>query len=144
MREWFVPQYSAQNRWFKPTKAGKYHLFCAEYCGTNHSRMTGWIYVMEPQDYQTWLSGGASPGTLAENGQKLFDDLACGNCHKADGSGRCPSLVGLFGKTVQLTGGGTVKADEGYIRESILQPQAKIVAGYGPIMPTFQDRKSVV
>jgi len=124
--------------WFKPTKAGKYHLFCAEYCGTNHSRMGGWVYVMEPRDYEAWLSGGTSGGSLAENGQKLFDELACGNCHKPDGSGRCPSLTGLFGKTVQLAGGATVKADEGYIRESILQPQAKIVAGYGPIMPTFQ------
>jgi cytochrome c oxidase subunit 2 len=124
--------------WFKPTKAGKYHLFCAEYCGTNHSRMIGWVYVMEPQDYQAWLSGGVATGTLAENGQKLFEDLACGNCHKPDGSGRCPSLVGVFGSTVHLTGGATVKADEAYIRESILQPQAKIVAGYGPIMPTFQ------
>ena len=124
--------------WFKPTKAGKYHLFCAEYCGTNHSRMIGWVYVMEPQDYQTWLSGGSSTGTLAENGAKLFQDLACANCHKPDGSGRCPSLVGVFGSTVHLTGGGTVKADEAYIRESILHPQAKIVAGYGPIMPTFQ------
>ena len=124
--------------WFKPTKVGKYHLFCAEYCGTNHSRMGGWVYVMAPRDYEAWLSGGASGGSLAENGQKLFDELACGNCHKPDGSGRCPSLTGLFGKTVQLAGGATVKADEGYIRESILQPQAKIVAGYGPIMPTFQ------
>jgi cytochrome c oxidase subunit 2 len=124
--------------WFTPTKVGKYHLFCAEYCGTNHSRMGGWIYVMAPRDYEAWLSGGASGGSLAENGQKLFDELACGNCHKPDGSGRCPSLTGLFGKTVQLAGGATVKADEGYIRESILQPQAKIVAGYGPIMPTFQ------
>ena len=124
--------------WFKPTKVGKYHLFCAEYCGTNHSRMIGWIYVMEPRDYEAWVSGGSSGGSLAENGQKLFEELACGNCHKSDGSGRCPSLAGLFGKTVQLAGGGTVKADEGYIRESILQPQAKIVAGYGPIMPTFQ------
>jgi cytochrome c oxidase subunit 2 len=124
--------------WFTPTKAGKYHLFCAEYCGTNHSRMGGWVYVMAPRDYEAWLSGGTSGGSLAENGQKLFDELACGNCHKPDGSGRCPSLTGLFGKTVQLAGGSTVHADEGYIRESILQPQAKIVAGYGPIMPTFQ------
>ena len=126
--------------WFTPTKAGKYHLFCAEYCGTNHSRMGGWVYVMEPRDYEAWLSGGTSGGSLAENGQKLFDELACGNCHKPDGSGRCPSLTGLFGKTVQLAGGGTVKADEGYIRESILQPQAKIVAGYPPIMPTYEGQ----
>ncbi|HEY2013882.1 MAG TPA: cytochrome c oxidase subunit II, partial [Bryobacteraceae bacterium] len=124
--------------WFKPTKAGKYHLFCAEYCGTNHSGMIGWIYVMEPQDYQVWLSGGATEGSLADNGQKLFQSLACANCHKTDGTGRCPILTGLFGRTVQLAGGGTVKADEAYIRESILHPQAKVVAGYEPIMPTFQ------
>jgi len=124
--------------WFKPTKPGKYHLFCAEYCGTRHSGMIGWVYVMEPQAYQDWLSGGAPPGSMAEGGQKLFQDLACTNCHKADGTGRCPSLVGLFGKTVQLVGGETVKADEAYIRESILQPAAKVVAGYQPIMPTFQ------
>jgi cytochrome c oxidase subunit II len=119
-------------------KPGRYHLFCAEYCGTKHSGMIGWIYVMEPQDYQTWLSGGAAMGSLAENGQKLFQDLACANCHKDDGSGRCPTLVGLFGKTVQLSGGGAVKADEAYIRESILNPGAKVVAGFQPIMPTFQ------
>jgi cytochrome c oxidase subunit 2 len=100
--------------------------------------MIGWIYVQEPQEYQTWLSGGAAMGSLAENGQKLFQDLACANCHKDDGSGRCPRLVGLFGKTVQLTGGSTVKVDEAYIRESILNPTAKIVAGYQPVMPTFQ------
>ena len=124
--------------WFEPTKPGKYHLFCAEYCGTKHSGMIGWIYVMEPQDYQNWLSGGGSMGTLAENGEKLFHELACTNCHKPDGTGRCPPLVGLFGKTVQLAGGGTVKVDEAYIRESILQPSAKVAAGYQPIMPTFQ------
>jgi cytochrome c oxidase subunit 2 len=124
--------------WFQPTQTGRFHLFCAEYCGTKHSGMTGWIEVMSPRDYQAWLSGGASTGSLAENGQKLFDDLACGNCHKADGSGRCPSLVNLFGSTVVLAGGATVKADEAYIRESILQPAAKVVAGYQPVMPTFQ------
>jgi cytochrome c oxidase subunit II len=124
--------------WFQPTKPGKYHLFCAEYCGTRHSGMIGWVYVMEPSDYENWLSGGVHNGSLAENGAKLFDSLACSNCHKPDGTGRCPTLVGLFGKTVQLAGGGTVKADEGYIRESILRPTAKIVAGYQPLMPTFQ------
>ncbi len=124
--------------WFTATKPGKYHLFCAEYCGTKHSGMTGWIYAMEPQDYQAWLSGGRAFGSLAENGEKLFQDLACGNCHKADGSGRCPSLVGLFGRSVQLADGRFVNADEAYLRESILQPNAKIVAGYQPLMPTFQ------
>jgi len=124
--------------WFKPTQPGKYHLFCAEYCGNKHSGMIGWVYVMEPQAYQAWLSGGAAEGSLASSGNKLFQDLACVNCHKADGSGRGPTLVGLFNKTVELSGGGTVKADEAYIRESILNPAAKVVAGYQPIMPTFQ------
>ena len=124
--------------WFNPTKAGKYHLFCAEFCGNNHSGMIGWVYVMEPKDYQNWLSGGASEGSMAENGKKLFEQLACSNCHKDDNSGRGPSLVGVYGKQVQLAGGGTVKADESYFRESILQPQAKVVAGFEPVMPTFQ------
>jgi len=124
--------------WWTPSKVGKYHLFCAEYCGTKHSGMTGWIYVMEPGDYQAWLNGGRAFGSLAENGEKLFQDLACGNCHKADGSGRCPTLVGLFGKRVEMANGQMVTADEAYIRESILQPNAKIVAGYQPLMPTFQ------
>jgi cytochrome c oxidase subunit II len=123
--------------WFEATKTGKYHLFCAEYCGTRHSGMIGSVYVMEPQEYQTWLSGGTG-GTLAESGAKLFTDLACVNCHKMDNSGRGPSLVGVFGSNVPLTGGGSVKADEQYIRESILHPTAKVVANYQPVMPTFQ------
>lgn len=124
--------------WFTPTKTGKYHLFCAEYCGTRHSGMIGWIYVMEPADYEAWLGGGAASGSLADNGKKLFEQLACNNCHKEDNTGRCPNLVNLFGQPVKLASGGVVKADEAYIRESILQPQAKIVAGYEPVMPTFQ------
>jgi cytochrome c oxidase subunit 2 len=123
--------------WFTPTKVGKYHLFCAEYCGTRHSGMIGWVYVMEPYEYENWLGGGTSGGSLAENGKLLFEQLACANCHKEDNSGRCPTLVGLFGKEVKLATGATVKADESYLRESIMDPQAKIVAGYEPIMPTF-------
>lgn len=128
--------------WFKPTKVGRYHLFCAEYCGTNHSRMVGWIDVMKPEDYQAWLSGGKASGTLAENGQKLFQELACANCHHLDDQGRCPNLRGLYGKQVLLNTGRSVKADESYIRESILNPNAKIVAGFEPIMPTFQGQIS--
>jgi len=125
--------------WFKPTTPGKYHLFCAEYCGTKHSGMIGWIYVMEPQDYQAWLSGGAS-GSLASSGEKLFQDLACANCHHLNDQGRCPNLRGVFGSQVQLSDGSQVKADEEYLRESILNPSAKIVAGFQPIMPTFQGQ----
>ena len=124
--------------WFRPTKPGRYHLFCAEYCGTKHSGMIGWVYVMEPTEYQAWLSGGSGEGSLASRGDKLFQDLACTNCHKADGSGRGPTLEDLFGKTIELEGGTKVTVDEAYLRESILSPQAKIARGYQPIMPTFQ------
>src|SRR5207302_9823314 len=93
--------------WFQATKPGKYHLFCAEYCGTRHSGMIGWVYVMEPQEYQNWVSGGAAAGSLAEGGHRLFLSLACANCHKEDGSGRCPNLIGVYGKTVELTNGRT-------------------------------------
>jgi cytochrome c oxidase subunit 2 len=126
--------------WFNPTKPGKYHLFCAEYCGTLHSGMIGWIYVMEPAEYERWLAGGAGGESLASSGQKLFEYLACANCHRSDKPGRCPNLIGLFGTKVQLTTGQTVTADEAYIRESILNPSAKIVAGYQNIMPTFQGQ----
>jgi cytochrome c oxidase subunit 2 len=124
--------------WFEPTKPGKYHLFCAEYCGNKHSGMIGWIYVMEPQEYQDWIAGGTAQGTLADAGGKLFESLACSNCHRHDQQGRCPDLYNLFGKKVQLSDGRTITVDEGYIRESILQPAAKVVAGYQPVMPTFQ------
>ncbi|HVN79469.1 MAG TPA: cytochrome c oxidase subunit II [Terriglobia bacterium] len=124
--------------WFEGTKPGRYHLFCAEYCGTNHSAMGGWVDVMEPADYQAWMSGGSTEMSFAALGQKLFQDLACHTCHRSDATGRGPVLEGLFGKTVTLAGGGTVKADEAYVRESILNPRAKVVAGFEAIMPTFQ------
>jgi cytochrome c oxidase subunit 2 len=126
------------NIWFEPTKPGTYHLFCAEYCGTRHSGMTGQVVVMEPNDYQNWLSGGTGEGSLAAAGQKLFSDLACNTCHRPDAQGRGPVLQNLFGKTVELASGERVVADEAYIRESILNPQAKITVGFQPIMPTFQ------
>jgi cytochrome c oxidase subunit II len=124
--------------WFEPTKPGRYHLFCAEYCGTRHSGMIGEVVVMEPNEYETWLSGGAAEGSLASVGAKLFQELACNTCHRPDAQGRGPVLDGLFGKTVTLQGGETVTADEAYVRESILMPSAKITAGFQPIMPTFQ------
>jgi len=126
--------------WFEATQPGRYHLFCAEYCGTNHSGMGGWVQVMDPADYQAWLSGGAAEGSMASRGQKLFQDLACNTCHRSDAQGRGPVLEGLFGKTVQLETGETVVANESYIRESILNPRAKVVAGFQPIMPTFQGQ----
>jgi cytochrome c oxidase subunit II len=126
------------NIWFQATKPGRYHLFCAEYCGTRHSGMIGEVVVMDPNEYQTWLSGGAPEGSLASTGAKLFADLACNTCHRPDAQGRGPVLDGLFGKPVELVGGGTVVADEAYVRESILMPAAKVAGGFQPIMPTFQ------
>src|SRR5438552_8374335 len=124
--------------WFQATKPGRYRLNCAEYCGTRHSGMIGEVVVMEPSEYQTWLSGGAAEGSLASAGAKLFQDLACNTCHRPDAQGRGPVLEGLFGKTVTLQSGETVVVDEAYVRESILTPSAKIAAGFQPIMPTFQ------
>jgi cytochrome c oxidase subunit 2 len=124
--------------WFRATQPGKYHLFCAEYCGTNHSGMIGWVYVMEPAEYEAWLSGGATEGSLASNGQKLFQQLGCSTCHLSNGQGRGPRLEGIYGKPVLLDNGESVTADDNYVRESIVDPKAKIVAGFQPIMPTFQ------
>jgi cytochrome c oxidase subunit 2 len=123
--------------WFRATKPGTYHLFCAEYCGTQHSGMIGSIVVQEPAQYEAWMSGG-STGPLSATGEKIFAELGCSTCHRTDAQGRGPSLQGVFGKPVQLEDGRTVTADENYIRECILDPGAKRVKGFQPIMPTFQ------
>ena len=123
--------------WFEATKPGVYHLFCTEYCGTQHSGMIGSIIVMEPAEFATWLSGGVKQ-SLASAGETLFQQLGCTSCHLDEGTGRGPVLTGLLGRQVQLNNGTTIVADETYVRESILTPQAKIVAGYQPIMPTFK------
>lgn len=124
--------------WFTATTPGEYHLFCAEYCGTKHSGMTGKVVVMEASAYQAWLTGGAGQMSLTARGAKLYQDLACNTCHLESGSGRGPSLHGVFGRPVKLADGTEVLVDEGYLRESILNPQAKITAGFQPQMPTFQ------
>jgi cytochrome c oxidase subunit 2 len=124
--------------WFTPTIIGEHHLFCAEYCGTNHSGMVGKVVVMEPTAYEAWLSGNVPGTSLAQRGQRLFGDLACNTCHLEDGRGRGPSLTNKFGASERLANGTTIPVDEGYLRESILRPQAKLVDGYQPLMPTFQ------
>ena len=128
--------------WFRATKAGTYHLFCSQYCGTQHSGMVGWVTVMEARDYEAWMSGGAGNQPLAVTGEKLFTEMGCVTCHRSDTQGRGPNLVGVFGKAVLLEDGRTVIADENYIRESILEPAAKIVKGFKPVMPTFQGQLS--
>ena len=124
--------------WFEATKTGEWHIFCAEYCGTRHSGMIGMVTVMEPAAYQAWLSGNEGGGTLASRGERLFSELACNTCHLNDGSGRGPALVDKFGTQEQLANGSIVNVDETYVRESILTPQLKVVAGFQPVMPTFQ------
>jgi len=151
IHSFFVPAFRAKadvlpgrytSVWFHATQPGRYHLFCAEYCGTQHSGMIGEVIVMEPMAYQAWLGGGGAEGSLTSTGQKLFQELGCATCHRSDTQGRGPNLVGVFGKQVVLEDGRTVIADESYVRESILNPTAKVVAGFKPIMPTFEGQVS--
>jgi cytochrome c oxidase subunit 2 len=123
--------------WFEATEPGTYRLYCAEYCGTKHSEMKGQIVVMEKDAFQAWLAGGTG-GSMAEEGKKLFEAMACQTCHQPNAQGRGPRLEGAFGSQVKLAGGGTVTVDAEYVRESIVHPTAKIVEGYQPIMPTYQ------
>jgi cytochrome c oxidase subunit 2 len=125
--------------WFQATKPGRYHLMCAEYCGTQHSHMRGEVVVMDDADFERWLTGGAAQGSLASEGEQLFGVLACNSCHLLGArQGRGPDLSGLFGSQVVLQGGATITADEAYIRNSILRPADQVVDGFQPIMPAFQ------
>jgi cytochrome c oxidase subunit 2 len=151
LHDYFIPAFRVKmdavpgkltTLWFEATTTGTFHIFCAEYCGTKHSGMIGQVIVMTPQDYEAWLAGGRSTGTAVQNGERLFTDLACNTCHKPDSSGRGPSLAGVFGNTVELADGRKVVADENYLRESIMNSQAKIVKGYQGIMPAFQGMVS--
>jgi cytochrome c oxidase subunit 2 len=128
--------------WFRATKTGRYHLFCAEYCGTEHARMRGSVVVMEPEAYRAWLAGGPPAESPVAAGERLFTELNCITCHRPDSAGRGPVLTGIFGRRIRLAEGGTVEADEAYVRESIVNPAAKVVAGYQPVMPTFQGQVS--
>jgi cytochrome c oxidase subunit 2 len=159
IHDFFVPAFRIKQdvvpgryteEWFEATRVGAYHLFCSQYCGTEHAHMIGQIVVMEPADYQAWLSGGgaananASAGAVpvATAGEGLFQDLGCATCHRGESGALGPALAGVFGSKVHLQSGETIVADESYLRESILNPQAKIVAGYQPVMPTFKGQVS--
>jgi cytochrome c oxidase subunit 2 len=131
--------------WFHATKTGKFHLFCTEYCGTNHSQMGGWVYVMTPVEYAAWVKTGGTSGLTAtstvqtpeQEGADLFNQLACGNCHKTEDSIRGPSLEGLYGRPRKLQSGQTVTADDNYLRAVIRKPEDNLLAGYGPLMPAY-------
>jgi cytochrome c oxidase subunit 2 len=121
---------------------GHYHLFCAEYCGTEHSGMTGEVVAMEPADYAAWLSQQAPSSSLAQEGSALFSELGCSGCHGLGGKVRAPPLDGLYGKPVPLADGSIVVADDKYLRDSILLPRSQIAAGYEPVMPSFEGKVS--
>jgi len=123
--------------WFKADREGEFPFFCAQFCGVDHSGMTGKLTVMLPEDYAAWLRGENPGGSLAQAGEKAFGKYGCGACHGNPEAVRAPPLEGLFGSQVPLQDGGSVLADESYLRESIYFPAKKIVAGYAPVMPTF-------
>ncbi len=128
--------------WFEATKTGEYHQFCAEYCGTEHSLMGGTVTVMEKDEYEAWLQADDTGSLPLSSGEELFTSLACSTCHTGEDGARGPALHGVFGSEVQVAAGGTVQVDESYIRESILNPRAKVRAGYMPLMPTFEGQIS--
>ena len=131
-----------ETMWFRADKVGRYHLFCAEYCGTDHAHMGGWLTVMRPRDYGDWLRSQGGQQTLAMQGQQLFRRYGCSGCHEPGGTVRAPQLEGVFGSPVPLSDGSVVIADEHYIRDSILNPKAQVAAGYQPVMPTFDGQIS--
>jgi cytochrome c oxidase subunit 2 len=127
--------------WFNATKTGDFHLFCAEYCGTDHSRMIGTVHVQTQQEHQEWLrSGEEALVAMADRGALLYSRYACGSCHDSSENQRGPSLAEIYGTKRELAGGGAVVVDEDYLRESIVYPNAKVTAGYAPVMPTFKNQ----
>jgi cytochrome c oxidase subunit 2 len=128
--------------WFEATTPGTYHLFCTQYCGTNHSQMIGDVVVLTPEGYRKWLLESTSGMSLAQNGERLFASLSCAACHNARPDARGPSLANVYGAKLPLASGGTVTADDAYLRESILNPSQHVTQGYVPIMPTYQGQIS--
>jgi len=140
MKQDVLPGYYTTT-WFEATKTGDYHLFCAEYCGTQHSSMIGRIVVMEPDEYQRWLTGTEPPRSLVDLCQEIFTGRgSCLTCHNAASGPRGPDLAGLYGRTVTLRDGKRITADENYLRDSILRPARQIVEGYENLMPPYQDQ----
>ncbi|MBV9825435.1 MAG: cytochrome c oxidase subunit II [Alphaproteobacteria bacterium] len=131
-----------ETMWFQPTQTGTYRLECTEFCGTEHAHMTGEVIVMTPAAYAEWLSNQGADKTLAAQGEQLFRNYGCSGCHGVNSTVHAPSLVGLYGSLVHLNDGTTVRADERYIRDSILLPRSQVVAGFAPVMPSFSGQIS--
>jgi len=128
--------------WFEPTQVGTYHLFCTQYCGTQHSGMVGTVTVMTPADYKKWLEQSNSGQSLAQNGERLFASMGCNSCHNGTAAARGPSLAGVYGSKLTLTDGRQILVDDAYLRNSILNPSEHVTAGFAPIMPTYQGQIS--
>jgi cytochrome c oxidase subunit 2 len=126
--------------WFQATKIGTYHFFCAQYCGTDHSGMIGWVYVMSPSDYARWLNSNVNKETMAGGGQRLFTQFGCVTCHGPGGNGTGPSLQGIYGTQVTLKTGQTRTVNEAFIRQAIVNPNSQPLANFAPIMPSFQGQ----
>jgi cytochrome c oxidase subunit 2 len=145
--------------WFTATKPGKYQILCTEYCGAGHSIMRGEVIVMPPADYEQWLTdlktgvAGRQDGlntpledvpaqaNLAVQGQRLAVAIGCVKCHSVDGTPHIgPSWLNMYGRTATFTDGTSLKVDEAYMTQSIMDPLAKVVAGYDPVMPSYQNK----
>jgi cytochrome c oxidase subunit 2 len=128
--------------WFQATEPGTYHLFCTQYCGTQHSGMIGQITVLTPDDYKKWLQQSTSGMSLAQNGERLFASMGCNSCHSGNAAARGPNLAGVFGSKLSLTDGSQVLVNDAYLRDAILNPSQHVTAGFAPIMPTYQGQIS--
>lgn len=126
--------------WFTATKPGRYRLYCSQYCGTQHAGMVGWVTALPPSDFEAWLGSGDAPPSMTQAGATLFRQLGCTGCHEGAASVRAPRLEGLFRRPVPLQGGGFAIADEQYLHDSILLPKKHVVAGYAPVMPSYQGQ----
>jgi cytochrome c oxidase subunit 2 len=148
IHDFFVPAFRVkrdvlpgqyETMWFKADRAGTYHLFCSQFCGTAHSNMIGEVVVMPARDYANWLAGNGGGDTLAAQGKSLFVRYGCAGCHLGNGTVRAPSLDGLYGSPVPLSDGTTIIADDRYIRDSIMYPKQQVVASFEPVMPSFAN-----
>jgi len=151
IHDFFVPGFRTKQdvvpgryttEWFTPTQSGRYHIFCSQYCGTNHALMVGTVYVQEPAEQARWLAQQPAPDSLVSIGERAFRTRGCSGCHAPNAAIRAPLLDGIYGKQVPLSDSTLVTANEQYLRDSILLPNKQISAGYQPIMPTFQGQIS--
>lgn len=127
--------------WVQPEKAGSFDIYCTQYCGTGHSTMRAKMIVMDAADYRRWVAGESKPDLAPPwmKGKALVERYGCLGCHGVDGVDRIgPTFKGLYGRKVEMSDGSALIADESYFRESILDPAAKVVKGFDPVMPTYR------